>query len=299
LTTARAVVSRRAAGRYLTPALLLLPALALLAWLMIYPAGNAVHLSLTNWDGFTAPQWIGLENFTELPRDDRFKEAVLHNLLIVASMPVWIGVPYAIALALHREVWGWRFLRFAFFLPVVLSPVVVGVYYGIVLQPDGPLNSALESIGLDFLAREWLNDPALTLPVVISIIIWSTFGIGVLIFLSGLASLDNEQIDAARVDGASSWQVQRHVIFWQLLPMIEFWAVLIVIASFTAFFPLIYTLTHGGPGYATYTVDFDLYQEAFTSGRLGYASAIGVALLLMIAAIASATLGLLRSRRRS
>lgn len=286
-------------SRTVTPLLLLAPAVVLLAWLLVYAAGDALHLSTTNWDGFGSPESVGLENFTDLLHDERFKEALLHNLAIVASMPIWIGLPYGIAWALHRKVRGWKFFRFAFFLPVVLSPVVIGVYYGIVLKPDGPFNSLLSTIGLGGLAREWLNDPSLALPVVISIIIWSTFGIGVLIFLSGLSSLDTEQIDAARVDGASPWQVQRHVVFWQLLPVIEFWAVLIVIASFTAFFPLIYTLTHGGPGYSTYTVDFDLYQEAFTSGRLGYASAIGVVLLGIIVAVGGLTLAALRWRRRA
>ncbi|MFN8218236.1 MAG: sugar ABC transporter permease [Solirubrobacterales bacterium] len=280
------------------PLLLLLPAAAILAWLMVYPAGNAVRLAFTSWDGFSSPQSVGFQNFSDLVHDKHFKEALLHNLAIVAAMPLWIGIPYGIAWGLHREIWGWKFFRFAFFLPVVLSPVVVGVYYGIVLKPDGPLNSALESVGLGFVAHEWLNDPSIALAVVIAIIIWATFGIGVLIFLSALSNLDSEQIDAARVDGASPAQIQRHVIFWQLLPVIEFWAILIVIASFTAFFPLIYTLTHGGPGYSTYTVDFDLYQEAFSSGRLGYAAAIGVTLVLIIGVVGGLVLGLLRARRR-
>jgi ABC-type sugar transport system permease subunit len=127
--------------------------------------------------------------------------------------------------------------------------------------------------------------------------IWATFGIGTLIFLAALSNLDHEQIEAARVDGASPLQVQRHVIFWQLLPVIEFWAVLILIISFTAFFPLIYTLTAGGPGFATYTVDFDLYTEAFKTGALGYASAIGVAMLALMGAIGALLVGLLRWRR--
>lgn len=281
------------------PFFLLLPAIAVLGWLMIYPAGDAVRLAFTSWDGFTSPQSVGLENFTNIVEDKHFKEALLHNLAIVAAMPLWIGIPYGIAWGLHRKIWGWRFFRFAFFLPVVLSPAVIGVYYGIVLRPEGPLNSALEAVGLGFLTREWLNDPSIALPVVIAIIIWATFGIGVLIFLSALSNLDTEQIDAARVDGASPWQIQRHVVFWQMLPVIEFWAILIVIAAFTAVFPLIYTLTHGGPGYATYTVDFDLYKEAFSSGRFGYASAIGVTLVLIIAAVVGVVMAALRFHRRN
>jgi ABC-type sugar transport system permease subunit len=277
---------------------LLLPAVALLAWLMIYPVGDAVHLSFTNWDGFSAPKSVGFENFSKLSHDKLFKEALLHNLAFVAALPIWVALPYFLAWQLHRKVFGWKFFRFAFFLPVVFSPVVIGVYYGIVLRPEGPLNSALESIGLGFLAHEWLNDPSIALPVVIAIIIWATQGIGVLIFLSALSNLDTEQVDAARVDGASPWQIQRHVIFWQVLPVIEFWAILIVILSFTALFPLVFALTHGGPGHSTYVVDFDLYLEAFSSGRLGYASAMGIVLLIVIAAVGGLVLGALRLRRR-
>jgi len=288
---------RRAAGR-LTPILLLAPALALLIWLQVFPIVDAFHLSFTNWDGFSAPHSIGLDNFTELFHDKRFKESLLHNLIIVATLPIWIAIPYGVAWALHMKIWGWQFFRFALFLPAVFSPVVIGVYYGIVLKPDGPLNSLLRSVGLGGLAHEWLNDPSLALAVVIAIIIWSTFGVGVLIFLSALSSLDRELVDAANVDGASGWQIQRHVVFWQLLPVIEFWAIIIIIASFTAFFPLIYVLTQGGPGFSTYTADFDLYQEAFAGGNLGYASAIGIVLLAVIGIVAGLTVGLLRWRRR-
>mgnify|MGYP003778531265 CR=1 FL=1 len=149
---------RRLSG-WLTPLLLLLPAVALLAWLQAYPIGDAIHLSFTSWDGFSSPQSIGLDNFQELLHDKRFKESLLHNLIIVATLPIWIAIPYAIAWGLHTKVWGWRLFRFAFFLPAVFSPVVIGVYYGIVLKPEGPLNSLLRSIGLGGLAHEWLNVP--------------------------------------------------------------------------------------------------------------------------------------------
>jgi ABC-type sugar transport system permease subunit len=133
---------------------------------------------------------------------------------------------------------------------------------------------------------------------VIGIVIWWTFGIGVLVFLSAFSNLDGELEDAARVDGASRWQIQRHVIFWQMRPVVEFWAIIIVILSFTAFFPLIYTLTNGGPGFKTATVDFHLYQEAFMNGALGYASAVAVALVIIIGLVSALAIGLIRGRRR-
>jgi ABC-type sugar transport system permease subunit len=280
----------------MTPLLLLAPALVILVGLRLLPIVDAVHLSFTDWDGFSSPKWVGLDNFEALVQDERFRGALLHTLEILLAMPVWVLLPYAVAWGLHTGIPGWRFFRFAFFIPVVLSPVVIGVYYGVVLQPEGPFNELLRVFGLGGVARAWLNDPGSAMVVVIAIIIWSSFGVGVLIFLSGLANLDTEQIDAARVDGASAWQIQRHVIFWQLLPVIEFWTILIMIATFTAFFPLIYSLTGGGPGSSTYTVDFALYREAFTNGNLGYASSIGVALLLVMAVIGALQLKMLRGR---
>src|SRR6185503_801880 len=86
---------------FLAPLLLLLPAAALLGWLMVYPAGEAVHLAFTSWDGFSSPKGVGLRNFSELLHDKHFKEALLHNLAFVAAMPVWIGLPYGVAWALH------------------------------------------------------------------------------------------------------------------------------------------------------------------------------------------------------
>jgi ABC-type sugar transport system permease subunit len=289
---------RRRTRKIATPLLLLAPALAILTGLRLIPMFDAIRLSFTKWDGFSSPQWIGLDNFTRLVHDDRFTSALVHNLEILLALPVWIILPYAVAYVLHSRVPGWRVFRFAFFLPTALSPAVIGVYYGIVLQPRGPFNDLLRSVGLGGVTRAWLNDPATALPIVIAIIIWSTFGVGVVIFLSGLGNLDQEQIDAARVDGANGWQVQRHVIFWQMLAVFEFWSIIMMIASFTAFFPLIYSLTNGGPGYSTYTVDFDLYQEAFSNGNLGYASAIGVALLLIMAITGLLQLRLLRGRMR-
>jgi ABC-type sugar transport system permease subunit len=271
---------------------------ALLVWLLVLPAIEAVRLAFTDWDGFADPQWLGLDNFKDLVSDDRFIQALKHNLIIIAILPIWIAVPYSLAWGLHQRIWGWRFFRFAFFLPVVLSPVVIGVYYGMFLEPDGPLNSLLRAVGLGALTHEWTNEPGLALPVVIVIAIWWTMGIGVLIFVSAFANLDGELEDAARVDGASRWQIQRHVVFSQMRPVIQFWAIIIVILSFTSFFPLIYTLTDGGPGFATATVDFYLYQEAFGNGNLGYASAVAVALVLIIGTVSGLAVMLLRGRRK-
>ncbi len=274
-----------------------MPAFVILGGLLVIPIIDAIHLSFTDWDGFASPNWVGLDNFTALASDEHFKSSLGHTLLILAAIPLWVAIPYAVAYGLHGGVPGWRFFRLAFFVPVVLSPAVIGIYYGIVLGHDGPLNEVLRQVGLGGLAREWLNDPQLALPIVIVVLIWGTFGIGVMIFLAALGTVDRDVVDAARVDGATGWQVQRHVVFWQMLPAIEFWTILTMIISFTAVFPLIYSLTRGGPGTATYTVDYALYTEAFQNGRLGSASAMGVTMLVFMAIIGAGILLILRRRR--
>jgi ABC-type sugar transport system permease subunit len=285
---------RRGLHRTLIPVLFLAPALTALVVFRLLPAIDAIHLSFTSWDGFSSPTWVGLANFRTLLHDSQFQSSLWHTLTIVLAVPVWVAVPYAIAWVLYMQIPGWRFFRLAFFLPVALSPAMIGLYYGLVLRPEGAFNQLLRAIGLGRITHAWLNEPSLAMPMVIAIIIWSTFGIGVLIFLAAFATLDHEQIDAARVDGANGLQIQGHVVFWAVLPVIEVWSIITMIASFTTFFPLIYALTGGGPGTSTYTVDFDLYDEAFRNGHLGLASAIGVVLLIVMTLVGSVQVWLLR-----
>jgi ABC-type sugar transport system permease subunit len=131
-----------------------------------------------------------------------------------------------------------------------------------------------------------------------AIFIWATMGIGVLVYLAGLANVNPDFFDAARLDGASWWQTQRHVTIPELRRVIEFWAVIVLISSFTAVFPFIYTLTRGGPGYSTYTLDYYVYDKAFFGGGMGYASAVGVVLLLIVGGLAVVQILLLRRGER-
>lgn len=293
------VLRARQRRRRLGGLLFVLPALAVLAVFRLVPIGEAFWLSLTNWDGFSSPTWAGLANFSEVFGDENFHLALKNNLLILVALPVWIAVPFLLAVALYSKVPGWRAFRLALFLPAVFSPAVLGVYYGIVLRPDGPLNQALRGVGLDLLAQEWLMDGRLALWVVIAIVIWSTCGIGVLIFLAGLGNIDPELMDAARIDGARWASIQRYVVVPALLPVLEVWALVISVAAFTGVFPLIYSLTGGGPGHSTFVVDYAIYNEAFVNGRLGYASAIGVVLFAILTAVAVIQWLLFRRYRRA
>jgi ABC-type sugar transport system permease subunit len=284
---------RRTVRRSL-PILFIGPALVLLAVFRLWPMGEAFYLSFTHWDGFSPPTWIGWQNFDYLRSDPVFRSALTNNLLMLLAVPVWIVFPFLVASAVHSRPWGWRVFRLAFFMPALLSPVIIGVFFSIMLRGDGPVNDALGNVGLGSLERPWLVDTNTALIVLVAIIIWASFGIGVLIFLAALGSVNAEVLEAARVDGASWFRIQRHVVFWELLPIVEFWTVIVLISTFTAVFPFVYTLTNGGPGYDTYILDFDVYQEAFGNSSLGYASAIGVVLFLIVLVLVTIQLRLSR-----
>jgi ABC-type sugar transport system permease subunit len=271
--------------RTVRPWLFLAPLLALLLTFRLAPMLEAVRLSLFRWNGIGDMEWVGLDNYGRLLGDRVFRTALLDNGLILLSLPIWVLLPLLIALALRQRIPGWRVFRLVFFLPSVISPVVIGAFFELMLRYDGPMNTALRWVGLGGLAHQWLAEPATALPVMVAIIIWANFGVGVLIYLAGLATMDTSLYDAARVDGANWWQMHRAVTIPDLRPVIEFYAVIVVIGSFASLFPYVYTLTRGGPGYATYTVEYDIYQAAFGQDAIGYASAVGVALLVVILAI--------------
>lgn len=266
----------RSALLFLTPALVLLIAFQLI------PTSLAVYLAFTRWDGFTPPQPVGLENFTTLVQDQVFFTALKHNLLLLLVIPATVGLSFVTAMLLSERPPGWRVFRACFFMPAVLSPVVVGSFFSVMLTEHGPLNEGLRHLGLGFLAHAWLADTNTALWALMAVNVWGQFGIGVLLYLAGMASIDPELYEAGRLDGASWWQTHRLISLPLLAPVTRFWAILVTIAVFTSQFALVLTLTNGGPGNATLVLEYYIYRAAFTSGELGYASAVGLVLLCLV-----------------
>jgi ABC-type sugar transport system permease subunit len=281
-------------SRIVASLLFLAPALVVLLVFRLVPIGEAFHLSFTEWNGVGEPAWIGWANFRAALGDPTFWTALRNNLLVLLSLPLWVIGPLIIASIIHAGVPWARFFRLMVFLPAVLSPVVVGAYYNVVLRYNGPFNAFLREIGLGALARQWLNDPDTALATVVLILVWASFGIGVLIYLAALAQVNPELYDAATIDGAGWLQTQRHVTLPSTRRTIEFWFVFVLISTFTMVFPFIYTLTRGGPGYSTYLLDYYVYDAAFFGGSFGYASAIGVVLLVIVGTISLVSIWLFR-----
>ena len=262
-----------------------LPAILLILAFLGYPLGSIVYHAFTRWDGLSAPQWVGLHNFRALVDDPIFRKAVLNNVFFAISVPIQLVVPLGLAFLIHERIPGWRFFRFTFFLPAVLSTVIVGILASFALQLDGPLNQALGTLGLHSLEHNWLASAGTSIPMIILVVVWANFGYNVLIYLGGMSTIEPSLAEAARIDGARSWQVLRHVYIPNLRRVMELVLVINTVTAFAYMFAYIYTITNGGPGFDTYTSEFYIYIQAFTEQNLGYASALGLVMIVLLAGI--------------
>jgi multiple sugar transport system permease protein len=259
-----------------------LPAVIAVAVFVIYPFGSIIAHAFTRWDGYSDPILIGTRNFEALIKDQTFLGALRNNVFFALSVPFQLVVPLCLAFLIHERIPGWRFFRWTYFLPAIYSTVVLGVLTRLVLQADGPLNQVLAGIGLGGFARDWLSDGSTALPSILIVVIWANFGYSVVLYLAGMSAIDPQLPEAARLDGASQAQVLRHVYIPGLRRVMEIVLVTNTITAFASMFTYVYTITNGGPGFSTFVVEFDIYNNAFAFQRLGYACAMGLSLTVLI-----------------
>ena len=259
-----------------------LPAIAILVVFIGYPFVSIVWHAFTRWNGYSEPVFIGLRNFEFLLQDATFLAALGNNVFFAISVPVQLVLPLVLAFLIHERIPGWRLYRWTYFLPAVYSTVIVGVLARLALQVDGPLNEALGAAGLQGLQREWLGSSSTALPAILVVLIWANFGYNTVMYLAGMSGIDPQLPEAARIDGANARQVLRHVYVPGLRRVMEIVLVTSTITAFAWMFAYIFTITNGGPGFSTYVVEFTIYNNAFGFQRMGYASAIGLVLTLML-----------------
>ncbi len=236
----------------LTPWLFLaLPLLIYFVW-VVEPLFYSFYLSLTNWDGITAPIFIGLKNYQRLLGDRVFYTALINNVKVLC---VFLTVPIAgglgLALLFNRPARTVNFLKSAIYSPMALSFVVIGLIWSWFYLPnEGLLNTLLKGIGLGFLAQSWLSNAQISIFSITIAASWRQIGYIMILYLAGLQTIDPTLVEAARVDGASPWQVFRSIVFPLLAPVTTIIVVVTVIDSLQ-FFDLVYIMTQGGPAYAS------------------------------------------------
>jgi len=267
--------------------LFVLPGLALAILFKLVPLLRGIWLSFLETRGFEDPTFAGLANYRTMLADPSVHDSFRNALIAFATLPVWIVLPLVLAFLLFQKTPGWKFFRAAFFLPYMIAPIVVGIMFRQILAPDGPLNAVLRAIGLAPLAIEWLNGPTSALLALTAVALWSFFGLGVLTYLSGLSTVSEEVVEAAKLDGAGFWRLLFHIIMPLLKSVIGYWAVLCTSGILIWMFPLIYALTKGGPGTATVLPEFLVFTTTFQFLDRGLGAAIGMALFVFVAIVSA------------
>jgi ABC-type sugar transport system permease subunit len=280
--------------------LFLAPGLAIYLVFMVYPFLYTIYLSFTNWNGVAETKaFVGLANYARMIGDAAVLKAFFNNVVWVILGTI---APVALGLLEALLVWsgtrrGSLLFRTIFFLPFVLSLVVVGVVWQWIYHPlFGIVNKVLDGVGLEELSRGWLADPHTALYAVLIAAVWGQTGFCFLILHASLQNVDMSTVEAAMIDGASWFQRAWNVIIPQIAPQLTMVTTVTLIGGF-AVFDIIFVMTGGGPGHASEVLATYTYKAAFQQNEAGYGSA--VAMLITILSFVSAVLFVrLRERQR-
>lgn len=291
----RGIESRRT----LTGHLFLFPAIALIAVFTLVPFVEAILLSFQSWDGVSPDTpWVGTRNYQSAFRNVAFW-ASMKNVAIFGAVGFFIGngISMAMAVAVNAVRRGRTFFRTVYYLPSVLSVVVVGMVFSAMLDGrSGIVNRTLGWIGLTSLQHDWLNDPHVALLAVIGVFLWLHWGFGFILFLAGLQDIPVELYEAASLDGARGWARFRYITWPQLAPVTTIVSLLTLLAALQIF-GTVQVLTNGGPGYTTMVPTLQIFTQAFSYNNYGQAAAMSV--IFGAALIALSLLQLAFSRRRA
>lgn len=260
---------------------------------MIVPLVGGLALSFTDWDGLTEARLVGFANFATVLTNPLFPRAILNTVGIAAiTIPIGLGLAIVLAVALHELQFRGIYLALIV-APTVTSSVAVAIIWQQLLRVDGPISSLLAAV-LPIPPPAWVSDPRLALVAVCIVIVWSSLGLNVLIFLAGLQSIDRAVLEAARVDGAGSLASFLRIRLPLLSPTIFFSVVVAAISSLQTF-DSVYILTrNGGPDNATRTIVLHIYDLGFHRFQFGVSSAAALLLLVLTLAVTLAQFGVQR-----
>lgn len=272
---------KRRTKRTLAAYLFITPSFLGVLVFLAFPVVFALYMSLQQWDGYSTPQFVGLDNFVNLFKDPIFW-ITLRNTLIytVVTVPGGTLVSLGIAQLLNQRVIGMKFFRTAMLIPVVTSALAVAVIWKWIYDyNNGLINDALAFFHIAQIP--WLSDPMWALIAMCILGIWMGFGLTTILLLAAIQNVPESLMEAAAIDGATGWRR-----FWRVtVPLIAPTILFVTITSFVAAFQVftqVYYLTNGGPDYGTSTLMLLVYQRAFTQSRFGEASALSYVMFAII-----------------
>lgn len=268
-----------------------MPTLTLLGLIAMYPIVYSFYLSFTSWTGgMEPPKFVGFLNYIrlfqpQLREGHYFLRALRHTLIwtgVFLTFPVLMGL--IIAVMIDASVRGENVFKTIFYVPMVLSFVVLGLMWRWMYAQNGVINSILTAIGLGNLRRNWLGDPRFALYSVIGAASWRHIAYCMVIFLAGLKNIPSHLIEASKIDGAGKWQTFVYVVLPLLRPATIVVIATTIISSFKMF-DIVFAMTQGGPFGSSDVLSNRMYQDAFWNMRLGHASAIAVIIFVMVACV--------------
>jgi raffinose/stachyose/melibiose transport system permease protein len=268
--------------RRLSIVLFTLPALVLFAGLVLLPMLLGVYTSLFKWNGFGGlpSNFVGLENFVRLLSDEVFLGDLKRGLILVLlSVLVQLPIALGLALLINQRLRFRGLYRLLFFAPYVLSEVITGILFSMVLSPNGGLvNEILEVFGVQ--GQTWLSNPETVLVALFFVTSWKYFGFHMSLYLAGRQEIPPDLMEAAMMDGAATWQIFRNITLPLLGPTIRISVFLSIIGAIQLF-DIVWVLTGGGPIHASETMAVTMFQNGFRRYEVGYASAVSVAIFLI------------------
>jgi raffinose/stachyose/melibiose transport system permease protein len=260
------------------------PGLLLYVCLVFVPVLVSVYNGLFDWNGIGASEWVGLANFRKmLFNDSVFWPAVNHTLqMAILSLVIQLPVALFVAILISRHVRRAHFLVTSYFLPVILSVVVIGQLWKTILNPasqGGMINQILDKIGLHAWTHSWLTEPKYAMYSIILVGLWQYLGYHVLIQFTGIQNIPADLYEAARIDGADGFKADRYITIPIIVPVFKISVVLSFIGSLQSF-DRILVMTAGGPAHATEVLASHMYYQSFLSLKYGYGSAIACFLVV-------------------
>lgn len=288
--------------------------LALYAIFVIWPFIQSIYYSFTDWTGLSPDfKMVGFDNYSRMLEDQIFWDSLAHSLLFALLLPlVTLGLALFFAFMLNvggrrrkgaaiAGVRGSGFYKIAYFFPQVLSIAIVAVLFAFAYNPnEGAINGLLRAVGLDSIQPQWLGDPDTALWAVMAVLVWSTVGFFVVLFSAGMASIPKDFYEAALLDGASRFTTFFRITIPLLWDTVQSgWVYMGILALGAESFAVVQIMTvgPGGPDYSTTVLVLYVYQTAFRDGQAGYATTIGVALLVITLALAALVMRVGRRER--
>ena len=264
----------------LAPVFFLAPAMLLFAVYVLYPIFSSLRISFFEWDGVGEMIWIGFGNYIEMWEDDRVHTAIKNNFIWLICFLLAPPLSLALGIFLNQNLTELKFIKSLFFFPFVVSPVVVGLIFSWFYNPKyGLLDSFLEFIGLNSLAV-LSNENIVTFGIIIAAL-WPQIAYCLILYLTGLAGLNKEIVEAAKIDGAKGWSMFWNVILPQLRPA-TFIAVIVSVLGALRSFDLVAIMTRGGPWGSSTVLAYEMVEQAIFNYRMGYGAALATILFLIL-----------------